>query len=54
MKETTIYKAFNDGWFDFFYCKKCGYKTKDLPGDKNESGEPICPHCKRIIKEVER
>ena len=37
MAEVDNWRPFSDGWFDFFLCPKCGYKTMNKP--------KICPAC---------
>ena len=39
--ETTEYIQFNDGWFTYYYCKKCGHKELNKP--------KICPVCGGIV-----
>lgn len=42
---------FSDGWFDFYFCSKCGYRIKPILVDI-ELLPTVCPSCNRfMIKE---
>ena len=48
-KENEEYwQVCNDGWFEYYYCPKCGYKQQ-LTSDK-QILPMMCPNCKERLK----
>ena len=42
-KKKPVWDVWNDGWFEYYYCKKCGYKLQ-LTLDKKPLPR-TCPKC---------
>lgn len=47
-----LWRAWNDGWFEYWYCPECGHKQQ-LLNDKRPLPE-LCPVChNRLIWDPE-
>jgi len=46
--EDDCWQVYDDGWFEYYYCPKCGHKQQ-LTSDKKIL-PMMCPECKERLK----